>query len=349
MRQTLSNLRQNISSMKASILIVKGLIQYAVANGVSAQNIFEASQIKTKDLENPMVYITIEQMNKVWETVVTLTNDRYYGLRCGNHFESNYAGAYAYLIESCRNVQEAMDYYFQFQALNGDFYENERKDLHGEVGIYYHPNPVWVAQSPTAVQCFLHGHFMIILKVLTACTNQKIYPKRVLLSEKKPNDLSLHQQHFGKNIHFEQTENALIFEKSLLEMPFIGHNTDLKNALQQHLTSQLLALKNGERLCEKVKYYLLEQGQPFKMIEDCAADLQMSVRTLQRRLKKEGASFKKILDDIKLDFAKMYLKNGNNVKETAYQLGYTETAAFNKFFKKHMGHSPTAFADGMVS
>ena len=63
-----------------------------------------------------------------------------------------------------------------------------------------------------------------------------------------------------------------------------------------------------------IKYYLLEsqvQAQGFKSIVETAQHFQVSPRTLQRKLQAESATFQQILDNVKLDMAKKYLRNGN--------------------------------------
>lgn len=330
--------------MKASILVIKGLVQYAIAQGIDGQKIFDAGGIQAEDLENPTAYIPIKNFNKVWETVVELTSDPYYGLRCGDYFETNYGGPLAYLVESCADMREAIDQYLQFQSISGDFFEDKVRLTKQEAIVSYHPKVAWEAQSPTAVQCFLYGHFMIFLKVWSACINQKIYPKRVHLRAKRPTDVSILQEYFGAQLFFEQAEDALFFDLNLLDIPFIGHHPILKSTLQQHLKEALWQAENGQGFTEKIKYYLLEsQVQGFKSISETAQYLQVSSRTLQRKLQAENTTFQQILDEVKLDMAKIYLKNGLSVKETAYKLFYTETTAFSKFFKKRMGWSPRQY------
>ena len=66
-----------------------------------------------------------------------------------------------------------------------------------------------------------------------------------------------------------------------------------------------------------------------------AANLNLSVRTLQRRLKEEGLTYKNVLDELKLQFALDYLKNeALSIKEIAYLLDYAEPSSFIRGFKQ---------------
>lgn len=74
-----------------------------------------------------------------------------------------------------------------------------------------------------------------------------------------------------------------------------------------------------------------------------AGELGVSTRTLSRRLKAEGLSFEKVLDELRCRLAVRYLKDqGVSVNETAYRLGYSEHAAFSRAFKRWTGSLPGA-------
>jgi AraC-like DNA-binding protein len=74
-----------------------------------------------------------------------------------------------------------------------------------------------------------------------------------------------------------------------------------------------------------------------------AAALGCSRDTLYRRLKAEGTSFAKLLDDLRRRLALDYLAGGKvSVNETAYLVGFSDAAAFSRAFKRWTGRSPGA-------
>jgi AraC-like DNA-binding protein len=76
-------------------------------------------------------------------------------------------------------------------------------------------------------------------------------------------------------------------------------------------------------------------------MEIVAAKLGLSRQTLFRRLKAEGVTFEKVLDELRHKLARHYL-NGKNVSvnETAYLVGFSDPAAFSRAFKRWTGSSP---------
>ncbi|HEV2866519.1 MAG TPA: AraC family transcriptional regulator [Allosphingosinicella sp.] len=84
---------------------------------------------------------------------------------------------------------------------------------------------------------------------------------------------------------------------------------------------------------------LLAHGQV--RIEEVARALGYSRQTLYRRLKEEGFTFERILDDLRRRLALWLVREeGLSVKETAYRLGFSDPAAFSRAFKRWTGSSP---------
>jgi len=84
---------------------------------------------------------------------------------------------------------------------------------------------------------------------------------------------------------------------------------------------------------------LLPHGQA--RASEVARRLGMSHRTLARRLSSEGLTFSGILDELKSDLAKRYLKEKHlAISEIAWLLGYREVSAFTHAFKRWTGRTP---------
>jgi AraC-like DNA-binding protein len=72
-----------------------------------------------------------------------------------------------------------------------------------------------------------------------------------------------------------------------------------------------------------------------------AGKLGISRQTLFRKLKAEGVTFEKVLDELRYRMAADYLGARKvSVNETAYLVGFSEPAAFSRVFKRWSGCSP---------
>jgi AraC-like DNA-binding protein len=86
-------------------------------------------------------------------------------------------------------------------------------------------------------------------------------------------------------------------------------------------------------------------------VETDALDLRMvsrrlnvSERTLQRRLMEAGLSFRVLSNDVRMQRARKLLANATiSIADVAAQLGYAETASFTHAFQRSVGCSPRRF------
>ncbi|MEH6584914.1 MAG: AraC family transcriptional regulator ligand-binding domain-containing protein [Halioglobus sp.] len=78
--------------------------------------------------------------------------------------------------------------------------------------------------------------------------------------------------------------------------------------------------------------------------EELTGLLNMSARTLRRRLEKEGTSYQRIKDNARRDTAITLLsREGLTVSEVAERVGFSDPSAFHRSFKKWTGLSPGSY------
>ncbi|MEL6734883.1 MAG: AraC family transcriptional regulator ligand-binding domain-containing protein [Pseudomonadota bacterium] len=80
-----------------------------------------------------------------------------------------------------------------------------------------------------------------------------------------------------------------------------------------------------------------------------ARDLAVSERTLHRRLKDEGLTYAEVYDGVRDTMAREYLKSQKaTVAEVAFLLGFSETSAFVRAFRRWTGLSPSDFRQTLI-
>jgi AraC-like DNA-binding protein len=77
-------------------------------------------------------------------------------------------------------------------------------------------------------------------------------------------------------------------------------------------------------------------------IEQMANHLNISSRTLQRRLKDEGTCYLTLQDSARLDLTLNLFSSGRNVEEVSEALGFSDRRCFTRAFKRWTGESPKA-------
>ena len=135
----------------------------------------------------------------------------------------------------------------------------------------------------------------------------------------------------------------MIFDKEILETHITNANPEMLFIAEQ-LISQLLDKEQQQSVSSLVRRYMLQTipGINFSL-KSTALALNMSDRTLQRKLLSENTSYQIILDDVRKELAIKYLKENISLVEISFLLGFETQSAFNKFFKKHFEKQPSVF------
>lgn len=77
-------------------------------------------------------------------------------------------------------------------------------------------------------------------------------------------------------------------------------------------------------------------------IDRVARDMGLSRQTLYRRLKAEGVTFEQLLDELRHRLALRLVREQRlPVKQAAWQLGFSDPAAFSRAFKRWTGTAPS--------
>ena len=119
--------------------------------------------------------------------------------------------------------------------------------------------------------------------------------------------------------------------------------------IQTLLIEQITKLQNHTSLSggfsKRIFNFLIANSYLYSLsIESVAGNFNISVRTLQRKLKEEGVSYLQIIEEVRKSLAIHYIKkSSSSVKEISAVLGYSEPSGFVRAFKKWTGKTPSEY------
>jgi AraC-like DNA-binding protein len=133
------------------------------------------------------------------------------------------------------------------------------------------------------------------------------------------------------------------FEVSLLDLPVRRETADLPAFLDGAPGKIAMLYRRDREMARAVRDLLsssLAEAPPF---DEIARRLNIAPRTLHRRLREEGTSFRAIKAALRRDIALARLeKTRQSVAHIAAELGYSEPSAFFRAFHGWAGEGPTA-------
>ena len=166
-----------------------------------------------------------------------------------------------------------------------------------------------------------------------------------------PPDITTHKRIFKCPILFGQNENGIIFNTKYLEYPIIASNLELLELLEDHAKTLQNKIYHTNTFTSHVKNAIIELLPLGKTdIDSVAKKLAMSKRNLQYKLKNEAISYQELLDQMRNNQAKYFLKQIElSIVEVAFLVGYSEQSTFNRAFKKWTGMTPGEYRQKMAS
>ena len=101
---------------------------------------------------------------------------------------------------------------------------------------------------------------------------------------------------------------------------------------------------DGGKVSDWVRMMLRESGEGMPTLVELAHTLNLSPRTLDRYLVREGTGFRTLSRAARHARACALLESGDlGVTEIAYELGYSDAANFTRAFRREAGTSPSAY------
>ncbi|GGH45269.1 helix-turn-helix domain-containing protein [Frigidibacter albus] len=141
---------------------------------------------------------------------------------------------------------------------------------------------------------------------------------------------------------FGQMANRLLFDREAAERVQRAEDSGLMAILSRHL-ADLAPHPGGSDLAQQVRRLIrLNLGQRPVTISLLADVLHMSPRSLQRHLSDLGLSFRALVQEARLELGSARLRDRNaSHSEIARQLGYADSTAFWRAFKRGTGKPPS--------
>jgi AraC-like DNA-binding protein len=160
-----------------------------------------------------------------------------------------------------------------------------------------------------------------------------------------PSSVDEHRRFFACPVLFDRPDVGLLIARGDLDRPMHGADPALTALLGRELDRLLESLPADASVSSRARALVrddLPSGDA--SVDRVARQLAMSVRTLSRRLDDEGTSFRQLLDSVREELAFAHLRNlAMGIAEIAFLLGYSESSAFHRWFKRRTGRTPLEF------
>jgi AraC-like DNA-binding protein len=307
---------------------------------ITPEHMLEGSSITLDSLQKPFWYVDFLEFNRLLSRAIVLTKEPGIGIHLGMQMTITCLGVIGFAAMVAKNIYEAIEVSGQFLQMRCPAI---RMNLEIESGMAYlkieQPLPEYQLQE-AGLTCLLVG----IGQMGQALTGQKMTGiGEVRFPE--PDYFNRLSHLLGSGICFEQSHNRLVFPASYLDKVLIMADPQAARLAREQCKRALGEVSGSRNCCSRLTRDLVfDEVLGFSNIDDIAQKLNISRRTLQRQLSSEGTSFGEIIETIRQEKAVQLLRqNQLSIAAIAEYLSYTDTANFNRAFKRWKRQSASQY------
>ncbi len=318
-------------------LYARGLIDYLRGRGIDPMTLYPADRVRQLEVARGHEEIALEEWICMFDRAIEHTGEADLPLKAGASLHVRHLGVLGHVLMNCATLQEVAEQLVRYIRLLGQI----GQPLLTITGERAHLEWIWPHSTPASpsVALFMLGARAMFMRWLSDRPELR-YDADFHFAE--PDDLSAYRRVFGGELRFNQRCSAMLFPASYMALPVASADDDLRQQVEARAQSLLRTLSGEPPLLTELKGVLARNLANGRVSLDAAADvLQVSSRTLQRRLGDLGRSFQSVLDEVRLHAAETLLRDaGVSLTQIAFLLGYTEQSTFHNAFRRWTGHSP---------
>ena len=327
--------------------------------GYPVENALRHIDLDFNPLEQPEVCperVATASYSKLYALVMELHQDEAFGLGEGYRSPPGTFRMMCLFIIHCHTLEQALRRAWSFY----DYCDQYRTSHHPDPGKPLVPmgdgeQVLWVFQrgSVPQEQVVQANVLLMMYRFYSWLAGKPLPLTEVHLQGPDRGNSREYESLFGCQVRFDQSSPGLVLPAPVQQLPVVQDEDSLRDYLRQ--TPYQLVRRDppgiDRRLSDQVERILTSYASgAMPGAREVASALNMSARTLHRRLTKEGTSFQQLKDDFRAGLARHYLGRPElSIDAIATLMGFQDNSAFYRSFRKWTGMSPGEYRRSPVA
>ena len=326
-----------------SIVMVRAFLGPVERAGVSRARFLREAGLDPRTVDEGEAWITLDAYTRVIEVARALCGDPALGLHMGEQARAVMLDAIGPLLEHQRTLREAFQAMGSYSRLLSVGHEPELHE-HGDTALLRFPS---LRGDGPFVQVTAEWATAAMMSFLKLFVGERARPTRVLFAYPAPAHAAEYRRIFGGAERFDRRFTQLEMPRAWLDEAQPYRNAEVYDSLKAQADRALGRIERAGTVRARIDGLLAKRGAGAAItLGEVARELDMSERSLHRRLRAEGTSFRALVIEHRTHEAKRLLQAPNaSIQETAFALGFTTPAAFHRAFKRWTGLTPKEFQD----
>ncbi|APR87787.1 Transcriptional regulator, AraC family protein [Minicystis rosea] len=320
------------------------LVELAARWGVTEANLLAGLDLDAAALSDPRLRLPVSVFTELAARAKALTGEPGLGFCLGLQMRISSHGYLGFAAMSAPTLRDALDVAVRFAPTRTDAIALRVHESDGVAAIILDELAPRGPQTDVLVLSLIVG----LHEIGAALTGRRL-DSRADVALPAPDYLPRFPQ-LAARMRFGAPEHRIVFDAKELDLPLIQADPIALRLAREQCERELSALGGGGQVATRVRALLPRAEGGFLSIDETAARLGMSPRTLKRRLADEGLTFSELLEEQRRERALLLLQSPDrSIEEVADGVGYSDVANFTRAFRRWTGSTPTAYRRGHVS
>ncbi len=313
------------------------MLRAAESRGFETGDLLAATGLARETIEDPDARIPGSSVLDLWNGLRSRTGDPALQLAAPTVLPFGAYRVIDYLVDASATVGEGIGRFARFFGLIADAMALAVESEGGERRLH-------LARPDGGAVPAVYVDY--VFAALVGRIRMKIRPelrvRRLELRHERPPDPGRYETCFQAPVRFRASGDRLCFDLREWESPFERADAALARLLEEHARMLEARLPHASddfvaEVRRAVTAVLPEDAQAAGV----ARCLNVSVRTMQRRLVAAGTTFREVSDGARRVLAEAYLSDRRvSIAEIAFLLGFSDQTAFNRAFRRWTGAAP---------
>jgi AraC-like DNA-binding protein len=338
-------MRIHTATQHSSVLgtCVKAIGLALDASGCDGPALLAEAGFDLRQLDGPDARCPLVNTGHLWRIALDATRDPAFGLKVAKHYRHTTFHALGYGLSASSTLKEAFERVLRYCHVVSDAVEYQFYRRGCEYHFIIEPS---LDLPPEAVDAVV-GMF---LRMCRSLLGRNYSPLSIELRRPRPAVIDDFEERWRSPLTFGAEQNRLVFDSETVERLLDTRNPELARS-SDAISTQYLARIERHNIEARVREVLTQRLQNREPSQDDVADaLNVSARTLQRKLGESGTTFKDILDDTRRSLALAYMSaSQHSINEITYMLGFSCSSSFTRAFRRWTGLRPTDWRAGNAS
>jgi AraC-like DNA-binding protein len=309
--------------------------------GLCEREILAAAQLPSRLFDEPVRRISAVDYLRLWHAIRAVSGDCNIGITLARLLRPELTEPLLLAIISSATVADAAEVLSRYKRLLcAEDIDVRAEGPAGHLMLTYR----WPTLDVPMPQVLVDTELTFIVETCRRATGRPdLAPREIRLRAAALGPGTDYHSYFRCPIHLAHADNSLIFDVADAALPFVTFNPQMLAALLPHLQTHLGSVAKSP--VEQARAAIAQRLQgPRPTVHGVARDMAMSSRALQRILRDSGTSYRQLLDEVRNNHARDYLRSTSFTdSEVAFLIGFEDPNSFYRAFRTWNGISPRQF------